>query len=607
MTIVVWLMIGIAVIVGAIYIIGAVLSSLGEAADSASKGVAAIIEGNLGRKRLGLRAAIPEELQEGMSPLPKHDPEKDEFLTYKPEPHLTQVPNRVEFIPYSLTVFKEPREPSAEIDIERIREILVMSSSRPFEPAFSVISESPVYPVPAPKRPKDIEPPPSWTSWKPVLGEPRFELPLWSGWRSIFNRYVVAAYRDEQTKVVNALARRKAILDQCNTRNTEVSALLDKALMSHQKAAMIQEKDFVSAVETQKRNAAAFFDAFREERSKMNDLRAESMRPGAPGLAKRIEMSMKAMALPSFVSYEGETKFDQDSGIIIHEHRFPDPEGVEWIKFVELKSGWTKKPANQKEKKEAAAKLHPSLCLRLAAEIARLDDDEIVKAIAVNGWADYTEKSTGQRKRAYCASLFATKEQILSLKLSALDPIEAFLALKGVAARSLEMAPIAPIIRLNTNDPRFVDAKDVLSKLTDGENLAAMDWEDFEHLCRELFERAFASTGAEVKVTQASRDQGVDAVVFDPDPLRGGKIVIQAKRYTNTVDVSAVRDLYGAVINEGAVKGILVTTSQYGPESYSFAKDKPLTLLNGNELLGLLEQHGYKFRINLAEAKRMIS
>lgn len=87
------------------------------------------------------------------------------------------------------------------------------------------------------------------------------------------------------------------------------------------------------------------------------------------------------------------------------------------------------------------------------------------------------------------------------------------------------------------------------------------------------------------------------------DPLRGGKIVIQAKRYTNTVDVSAVRDLYGAVINEGAVKGILVTTSKFGPEAYSFAKDKPLTLLNGNELLSLLERHGYKFRINLPEAR----
>jgi restriction system protein len=64
-----------------------------------------------------------------------------------------------------------------------------------------------------------------------------------------------------------------------------------------------------------------------------------------------------------------------------------------------------------------------------------------------------------------------------------------------------------------------------------------------------------------VKITRASRDGGVDAVAFDPDPIRGGKILLQAKRYKNTVSVSIVRDLYGTVLNEGATKGILVTTA----------------------------------------------
>ena len=423
---------------------------------------------------------------------------------------------------------------------------------------------------------------------------------------SFLNRFVLEAHKDEMSKVEWAKGRKEALLANCQKRNREVADLAEKAKGACERAAADQEKAFVAATEAHRKSATAFEVAFREEQARMRLLLAEAETNGGDGLTKRIELAISAMRLPSFVSSEGETKFDSDSGIVIHEHRFPDLSGTEWIKFVELKSGWTKKPANQKEKKEAAAKLHPSLCLRLAAEIVRLDDEGIVKAVAINGWADYTEKSTGQRKRAYCASLFATKEQILALTLSALDPLEAFSALKGVSARSLELTPIAPIIRLDTNDSRFVDAKEILSKMAEGENLAAMDWEDFEHLCRELFERAFAGSGAEVKVTQASRDQGVDAIVFDPDPLRGGKIIVQAKRYTNTVDVSAVRDLYGAVINEGAVKGILVTTSHYGPESYSFAKDKPLTLLNGNELLGLLEKHGYKFRINLAEAKAML-
>lgn len=98
----------------------------------------------------------------------------------------------------------------------------------------------------------------------------------------------------------------------------------------------------------------------------------------------------------------------------------------------------------------------------------------------------------------------------------------------------------------------------------------------------------------------------MDAVAFDPDPIRGGKIVIQAKRYTNTVGVAAVRDLYGTVMNEGATKGILVTTSDYGKDSYEFAKDKPLTLLNGSNLLALLEKHGHQARIDVTEAKKIL-
>jgi restriction system protein len=110
-----------------------------------------------------------------------------------------------------------------------------------------------------------------------------------------------------------------------------------------------------------------------------------------------------------------------------------------------------------------------------------------------------------------------------------------------------------------------------------------------------------------VRVTQASHDRGVDALVFDPDPVRGGKYVIQAKRYTITVDVSSVRDLYGTVLNEGANRGILVTTSNYGPDAYDFARDKPLTLIDGSRLLHLLQKHGYNFRIDLKDARRLLA
>jgi restriction system protein len=61
------------------------------------------------------------------------------------------------------------------------------------------------------------------------------------------------------------------------------------------------------------------------------------------------------------------------------------------------------------------------------------------------------------------------------------------------------------------------------------------------------------------------------------------------------------------VLYKGANKGILVTTSDYGPDSYEFAKGKPLVLLNGANLLNLLEKHGHKAKINLKEAKMILA
>jgi restriction system protein len=50
--------------------------------------------------------------------------------------------------------------------------------------------------------------------------------------------------------------------------------------------------------------------------------------------------------------------------------------------------------------------------------------------------------------------------------------------------------------------------------------------------------------------------------------------------------------------NEGASKGILVTTSGYGKSSFTFADGKPLELLSGTHLLYLLAEHaGIEARI----------
>jgi restriction system protein len=147
-------------------------------------------------------------------------------------------------------------------------------------------------------------------------------------------------------------------------------------------------------------------------------------------------------------------------------------------------------------------------------------------------------------------------------------------------------------------DPRFIQESDVLGALDERPNLMELTPGEFESLISNLFEKM----GLETRQTQASRDGGVDCVAYDPRPIFGGKVVIQAKRYKHTVGVSAVRDLFGTMQNEGASKGILVTTSGYGKSSFQFAEGKPLELLSGTHLLYLLAEHaGIEARIEPPE------
>lgn len=294
-----------------------------------------------------------------------------------------------------------------------------------------------------------------------------------------------------------------------------------------------------------------------------------------------------------------------DNNIALIEYDLPSREDLSWVKeykYVATSNTIKETLISESSIAKTYEQLLYSICLRSVYEVCVSKKAENIGMVVFNGFVTAINRANGISERKCILSLQVSKDRFLAIDLKNVDPKKCFKSLKGVsAAQLIDISPVQPVLTFNMNDRRFVEGKEVL--MNSGTNLASMDWEDFEHLVRELFEMEFSKNGGEVRVTQASRDGGVDAIVFDPDPLRDGKIVIQAKRYTNTVGVSAVRDLYGTVINEGANSGILITTSDYGHDSYEFAKDKPLKLLNGGHLLALLHKNGRKGYINIQEAK----
>lgn len=315
--------------------------------------------------------------------------------------------------------------------------------------------------------------------------------------------------------------------------------------------------------------------------------------------------------LPSWVHQSHRTLFNPENGILAVEALLPSQKEMptlESVRYVKTRDEFVEKHIAILKQNTLYDTVLYKVVLRSIFEVFRWDIDKHVKAVVYNGSVSGVEQATGKKINPCILSIQALRDEFENLNLKSVDPKACFKKLKGVSSSKLfTLIPVAPVLRIDKGDRRFVEGRQVVDGLSEGDNLAAMNWEDFEHLIRELFEKEFAESGGEVKVTQASRDGGVDAIIFDPDPIRGGKIVVQAKRYTNTVGVSAVRDLYGTLMNEGANKGILVSTSDYGPDAYKFAKGKPLVLLNGGELLYLLEKHGHKSRIDIKEAKMLFA
>lgn len=223
-------------------------------------------------------------------------------------------------------------------------------------------------------------------------------------------------------------------------------------------------------------------------------------------------------------------------------------------------------------------------------ELFAADEPGALESVALNGFVDGHDPTTGRPGHIYLATVMAPRSTFRDLHLAQVDACSCLAdALRGqLSARPDQLTPVRPSRR-----PQEVGNRVVTHGSDEEPDLYEMDPIAFENLVADLFR----AMGMQAVTTQRSNDGGVDVDALDPTPIRGGKIVVQVKRYRNTVPPTAVRDLYGTVQDVGANKGVLVTTSRFGPGSHTFANGKPLELISGSELVDLLHRHGLRGRL----------
>lgn len=362
-----------------------------------------------------------------------------------------------------------------------------------------------------------------------------------------------------------------------------------------------KEKTRVEKLHSVKSQYDSLFEAYQRKKAERNtevdSLEAGYLAGEPDSIIAYCNMVLERSSYPEKFPQKFSLAYTNLSKQLIVEYELPGFDiipTVEEYKYVKSTDVISEKPRKANDTKYLYQEIIASTSLRTIHEIFESDQGDHIDVVCFNGYIHTVDPATGRDIQPHLISVRTTKQKFLEIDLHRIDKRICLTNLGAQVSRHpTEAQPVKPIVEFDMADARYIDQTDLISGLSSAINLMDLNPYEFEQLVANLF----GKMGLESKLTRSSRDGGVDCVAYDSRPVLGGKVVIQAKRYRNTVGVSAVRDLYGTMMNEGANKGILVTTSGYGPDAFDFAKDKPIELVDGGGLLYLLRETGVEARI----------
>ena len=147
--------------------------------------------------------------------------------------------------------------------------------------------------------------------------------------------------------------------------------------------------------------------------------------------------------------------------------------------------------------------------------------------------------------------------------------------------------------------------EDLLSKLHN------IDPQRFEQIVIDLLVKMGYGGNFEdaAQVTKYRKDDGIDGVIKE-DKLGLDKIYVQAKRWAGSVGKPQIHGFIGALSEQGANKGVFITTSKFSSEARAFKpkSDVKVILIDGEELCHYMIEYGVGVSIKqVYEVKRIDS
>jgi restriction system protein len=317
---------------------------------------------------------------------------------------------------------------------------------------------------------------------------------------------------------------------------------------------------------------------------------------GPEAFVEAVQRALATSVYPDGLDGSCAAQYLPESRELYVEYELPRQDvipAVTGYRYVKTKDEVVPVPRKDTEVNKLYEKLIARVALRTLAEAFDAAPVTLVAAIVFNGYVSAKDRATGKPVRPLLLSVHAPREEFAEIVLDEpeLDPKA---CLRGylnamVSPHPYDLEAVPPVVQFDLRKFKFVEEMNVVAGLDSRQDLLALQPVQFEHLIRELFE----AMGMKSWVTQASKDEGVDGVAVNEDPIVGGLCIIQAKRYSKIVGLEAVHALAGVMEDKNAAKGVLVTTSWVGKASRDFAarNGSRIEIIEGRHLKSLLKEH----------------
>lgn len=312
-----------------------------------------------------------------------------------------------------------------------------------------------------------------------------------------------------------------------------------------------------------------------------------------PSVERYCEQVLSRLLLPPQFPRRAEVAFNPDAEQVVVQLQLPGTDVVPTAKaFRYVQSGQNADTILETRRPDSEVKrLYRDVIAQVTLLAIRdlFDADERLREVAFNGHVDSINPATGRQEYPCLISLDVERTVFEELVLDRVKPADCLPHLRArVSEHPYALKPIEPILVFDLSKFAFIEGLDAVSTLDHRPDLMQMGHGEFEHLVRQVFE----AMGMQGWTTTSSKDDGVDAVVKNPDPFVGGITIIQAKHYKNVVGVNHIRELAGAMEEKKAGRGILVTTSWFtsGGRQKAYEHGR-MQLVDGQNLIFLIKKY----------------